>query len=133
VSQVERDAVTDAVTVITIHSAKGTECKTCYVINVSPGAYPSKFAFGDAEKVEEERRVLYVALTRAMDNLIVTRQNHSLWALPNQDEDSEAETYFFNDLPSGLFLEESHGGSSKPVTPPMAELLIPTLTGIDFG
>lgn len=134
-TQVDRDSVDDAVTVITIHSAKGTECKTCYVINVTPGAYPSKFAVGDVEKVEEERRVLYVAMTRAMDNLIVTRQNHSVWALPNQDEDEGdgSETYFLNDLPPSLFEEVTHNRAPRPVAPPIAGFSGPAVSGIDFG
>lgn len=74
---------TDVVCVITIHSAKGTERKTCYVINVTPGSFPSVHAIGDADKVEEERRVLYVALTRAQDELILTRRSHILSATEN--------------------------------------------------
>ena len=69
---------TDVVCVITIHSAKGTERKTCYVINVTPGSFPSVRSIGDDDKVEEERRVLYVALTRAQDELILTRRSHIL-------------------------------------------------------
>ena len=57
----------DVVTVITIHSAKGTEREVCYVLNVSPQAYPLSYVVGNPDKVEEERRVLYVALTRAKD------------------------------------------------------------------
>ena len=118
VSLVERTEIDDAVTVITIHSAKGTECKTCYVINMSPGAFPSRYALGDSDQVEEERRVLYVALTRAMDNLIVTRQSYATWALPESDDDKAAETYFFNDLPEGLFEEITHGRTPKHVSQP---------------
>ena len=72
-----RDALhdSDLVTVITIHSVKGTERETCYVLNVSPQAFPTSFAIGNADKVEEERRGLYVALTRAKDELIITRLN----------------------------------------------------------
>jgi acyl CoA:acetate/3-ketoacid CoA transferase alpha subunit len=89
-----------------------TECKTCYVINVSPGASPSRLAAGKLDDVEEERRVLYVAMTHAMDNLIVTRREFSQWALPGKGEDEDTgeaiETYFFNDLPDGLFEEIVH-------------------------
>ena len=63
----------DIVTVITFHSAKGTERQVCYILNVSPQAYPISYVVGNQDKVEEERRVLYVALTRAKDELIVTR------------------------------------------------------------
>lgn len=118
VSLVERNETDDAVTVITIHSAKGTECKTCYVINMSPGSFPSGYSSGDPDQVEEERRVLYVALTRAMDNLIVTRQSCTAWALPDKNKGEAVETYFFNDLPEGLFEEITHGHTKKSFAPP---------------
>ncbi len=69
---------TDVVCVITIHSAKGAERKICYVINVTPGSFPSVRAIGNDDEIEEERRVLYVALTRAQDELILTRRSHIL-------------------------------------------------------
>jgi DNA helicase-2/ATP-dependent DNA helicase PcrA len=113
ISMVKRSESDDVVTIITIHSAKGAECKTCYVINVSPGAFPSNRAMGDPEQVEEERRVLYVALTRAMDHLIVTRQKYATWALPDKAKAEAAETYFFNKLPRGLFDEFTHNQAPK--------------------
>ena len=63
----------DLVTLITIHSAKGTEKPICYIINVSPGSFPSSHSLEKIDEVEEERRVLYVALTRAQNELILTR------------------------------------------------------------
>jgi DNA helicase-2/ATP-dependent DNA helicase PcrA len=53
----------------TIHSAKGMEWDTVYVLNVVDGSFPSEFATGRAEQIEEERRLLYVALTRARNDL----------------------------------------------------------------
>jgi len=72
-SAVSRKENEDVVSIITIHSAKGTESRVCYVINVSPGSYPLLRSLGKIDEVEEERRVLYVALTRAQDELILTR------------------------------------------------------------
>ena len=46
----------------------------CYIINVSPGSFPSSYAIENTDEVEEERRVLYVAMTRAQDELILTRR-----------------------------------------------------------
>ena len=48
----------DVVTLITIHSAKGTEQNVCYVANVTPGNYPHARAQGDFDDVEEERRAV---------------------------------------------------------------------------
>jgi DNA helicase-2/ATP-dependent DNA helicase PcrA len=53
----------------TIHSAKGQEWDNVHVLHVSDGTFPSEFATGRAELVEEERRLLYVAMTRAKHEL----------------------------------------------------------------
>jgi DNA helicase II / ATP-dependent DNA helicase PcrA len=53
----------------TIHSAKGREWTAVYVLNVVDGCIPSDMATGCAEDIEEERRLLYVAMTRAKDEL----------------------------------------------------------------
>jgi DNA helicase-2/ATP-dependent DNA helicase PcrA len=53
----------------TIHSAKGQEWDSVYVLNVSDGNFPSEFATGKPALIEEERRLLYVAMTRAKQDL----------------------------------------------------------------
>ena len=53
----------------TIHSAKGQEWRAVYVLNVVDGCIPSDMACGSTEEIEEERRLLYVAMTRAKDEL----------------------------------------------------------------
>ena len=53
----------------TIHSAKGQEWKAVHVLNVVDGCIPSDMATGTAAEIEEERRLLYVAMTRAKDEL----------------------------------------------------------------
>jgi DNA helicase-2/ATP-dependent DNA helicase PcrA len=55
----------------TIHSAKGQEWKAVYVLNVVDGCIPSDMATGNSEEIEEERRLLYVAMTRAKDSLLL--------------------------------------------------------------
>jgi DNA helicase-2/ATP-dependent DNA helicase PcrA len=56
----------------TIHSAKGLEFDVVHVIHAADGMIPSDMATGDDDEIEEERRLLYVALTRARDALHVT-------------------------------------------------------------
>ncbi len=56
----------------TIHSAKGGEWQAVYVIHASDGNIPSDMALGEPGGVDEERRLLYVAMTRARDSLTVT-------------------------------------------------------------
>jgi DNA helicase-2/ATP-dependent DNA helicase PcrA len=53
----------------TIHSAKGQEWKSVFVLNVVDGCIPSDLGTGTSEDLEEERRLLYVAMTRAKDSL----------------------------------------------------------------
>ena len=53
----------------TIHSAKGQEWKSVYVLNAVDGCLPSDLATGTGAEIEEERRLLYVAMTRARDHL----------------------------------------------------------------
>jgi DNA helicase-2/ATP-dependent DNA helicase PcrA len=57
----------------TIHSAKGLEFDVVHVIHAADGMIPSDMATGDDDEIEEERRLLYVALTRARDALHVYR------------------------------------------------------------
>jgi len=59
----------DYLVLSTIHSAKGMEWETVYVLNVVDGTFPSEFAVGKPDLVEEERRLLYVAMTRARNEL----------------------------------------------------------------
>ena len=56
----------------TIHSAKGQEWKSVYLLNVVDGCMPSDLGAGTSAEIEEERRLLYVALTRARNALTVS-------------------------------------------------------------
>jgi DNA helicase II / ATP-dependent DNA helicase PcrA len=122
VSEIDKTPDQDLVTLITIHSAKGAEQKVCYVPHVSPTQYPHARAQGDFDDVEEERRVLYVALTRAENELILTKQNLNLWAHDQYDElGRKIESYFLNDLPQHLVETQIHrdiprayGQASRP-------------------
>jgi DNA helicase-2/ATP-dependent DNA helicase PcrA len=59
----------DYLVLSTIHSAKGQEWDVVFVLNVTDGCIPSDMAVGDHEQIEEERRLLYVAMTRARRHL----------------------------------------------------------------
>lgn len=62
----------DYLTLSTIHSAKGMEWDTVYLLNVVDGSFPNEFATGRPELIEEERRLLYVGMTRAQNELLLT-------------------------------------------------------------
>ena len=59
----------DYLVLSTVHSAKGQEWEAVHVLNVTDGSFPSEFAAGRPELIEEERRLLYVAMTRAKQEL----------------------------------------------------------------
>jgi len=94
----------DAVIISTVHSAKGLEADTCFVINVSPGSYPSNRAKNDDE-IEEERRVLYVALTRAKNNLYITRNIYAIHGQNLIAKNVSEIQYFLNSLPENLCIQ----------------------------
>lgn len=56
----------------TVHSAKGLEWHTVFIISLAEGRFPSSYAVGREEDIEEERRLFYVAVTRAKENLFLT-------------------------------------------------------------
>ena len=59
----------DYLVLSTVHSAKGQEWEAVFLLNVSDGSFPSEFATGKPALIEEERRLLYVAMTRAKQSL----------------------------------------------------------------
>ncbi len=59
----------DTLVLSTVHSAKGQEWDAVYLLNVTDGSFPNEFATGKPEAIEEERRLLYVAMTRAKTKL----------------------------------------------------------------
>ncbi|WP_062520179.1 ATP-dependent helicase [Demequina silvatica] len=120
-SEMEPESQQDHVIVSTVHSAKGLERDWAFVAGVSAGSYPSARALGDVDEIEEERRVLYVALTRARDRLMVTRTvSHTpvrAWvgaggAAAGFVEDA----YFLNTLPERLVSEVPHV-MARPLRP----------------
>jgi DNA helicase-2/ATP-dependent DNA helicase PcrA len=62
----------DAVVMMTMHSAKGLEFPHVFLVGCEDGLFPGMRAIGDAEEMEEERRLCYVAITRAKQTLTIT-------------------------------------------------------------
>ena len=62
----------DCVTMMTMHAAKGLEFPVVYVVGVEEGLFPGQSAAYDPEELEEERRICYVAMTRAKEKLTLT-------------------------------------------------------------
>ena len=66
------DPSEDCVVMMTMHSAKGLEFPVVFVVGVEEGIFPGSRAIGDDEEMEEERRLCYVAMTRAKERLCLT-------------------------------------------------------------
>jgi DNA helicase-2/ATP-dependent DNA helicase PcrA len=62
----------EALTISTIHSAKGLEWDSVFIIGAVDGRFPSAYSFNSEEEMEEELRLMYVATTRAKNNLYIT-------------------------------------------------------------
>ncbi|MBR1424364.1 ATP-dependent helicase [bacterium] len=62
----------DALTISTIHSAKGLEWDSVFIIGAVDGRFPSAYSFNSEEEMDEELRLMYVATTRAKNNLYIT-------------------------------------------------------------
>ncbi len=68
----EEDKEDEFVTLSTIHSAKGLEWHTVFIIHAMEGFFPSSMSMHDLDDLEEERRLMYVASTRAKQNLFIS-------------------------------------------------------------
>ena len=112
----------DALTLSTIHSAKGLEWPVVFIIWLLEGYFPSSKAAGNEEALEEERRLLYVAATRARDRLLL--------CYPGQDPGKPWLSWntgrgglssFLQNLPRGVLEQTSSGGYGRrpsPFSPP---------------
>ena len=108
-SEIEKLENSDAVLLITVHSAKGTEAPICFVASAKQGSYPHSRSYGDINSEEEERRVLYVAFTRAKNELFVTRSFDNNRGFNILNKPTEGEIYFLEDVPDDLVEHEIHG------------------------
>ena len=70
IEQYDKDA--DAVVMMTMHSAKGLEFPNVYIVGAEEGLFPGLRAMGEQDEMEEERRLCYVAITRAKRSLTIT-------------------------------------------------------------
>ena len=68
----QADAHQDAVQLMTLHSAKGLEFPLVFMTGMEEGTFPSQMSVGEPGRLEEERRLCYVGMTRAMEKLILT-------------------------------------------------------------
>jgi len=108
------------VTLMTLHTAKGLEFPVVFLTGMEDGVFPHQRALGSATELEEERRLAYVGMTRAMKRLYLSRAvARSTWGQPNYNPESR----FLSEIPAELVdrqgeepgpLGLSGSGYSKP-------------------
>ncbi|MDO4484389.1 MAG: UvrD-helicase domain-containing protein [Clostridia bacterium] len=92
------------VTLMTLHSAKGLEFPDVFITGLEEGIFPSSRSVMDEEKVEEERRLAYVGITRARERLFITRARRRM--LFNQMS-FNAPSRFLDEMPDRVLEDES--------------------------
>ncbi len=115
-TDISKKASDDAVTLITVHSAKGTEAPICIVAGATQSNYPHFRSLGDLDAEEEERRVLYVAVTRAQNELIITRSSFHRNAFWVKSSPAVGENYFLEEVPKELLEATLHGWSPSDMS-----------------
>ncbi len=104
------------VTLMTVHSAKGLEFSTVFLVGLEEGLFPHKLSLEDEAGIEEERRLCYVGMTRAKDRLLLTwaRQRRSFGL---ESFEGTLPSRFLKEIPEELVEPlNSPVGSSKPRT-----------------
>lgn len=87
------------VTLMTLHTAKGLEFPVVFLTGMEDGVFPHQRALGSATELEEERRLAYVGMTRAMKRLFLSRAvARSTWGQPNYNPESR----FLSEIPAEL-------------------------------
>ena len=99
----EYNAEDDAVVMMTMHTAKGLEFPHVFLVGFEDGLFPGMRAIGDTEEIEEERRLCYVAITRAQKTLTVSyARQRMLYGRTNATMPSR----FLREIPENLLVRK---------------------------
>lgn len=110
----ERDSARGAVTLMTLHAAKGLEYRTVFLVGMEEGLFPHSRTLMNPEEMEEERRLCYVGLTRAMDKLFITYARRRLFF---GQRSSNMVSRFLSDIPEKLLQTNQEKKFAKKVGP----------------
>jgi len=116
----------DAVTLMTLHNAKGLEFPVVFITGLEDGVFPHMRSLGEPAELEEERRLAYVGITRAMERLFLTRAwSRNLWGGNNYNPPSR----FLGELPNHLTEKATRKARRPDAVSPPAD----TVGGDDIG
>ncbi|MCG6943291.1 MAG: ATP-binding domain-containing protein, partial [Thiohalocapsa sp.] len=107
----QADDIQDAVQLMTLHSAKGLEFPVVFVTGVEEGLFPHAMSADDPARLEEERRLCYVGMTRAMQRLYLT---HTESRRLHGREEYPMPSRFLREMPGELLEEVRGSGVSQP-------------------
>lgn len=117
----ENDMEAGGVTLMTFHSAKGLEFPRVYIVGVEDGLIPHSQNIDDNEKLEEERRLLYVGITRAMEKIsLVAAQRRRIFNYDMVNPPSR----FLKEIPLKFFDKPSQNFISSEASGPQNELSV---------
>lgn len=117
----EVDEQENAVTLMTLHSAKGLEFPVVFITGLEEGVFPHSRSLFEPQELEEERRLMYVGITRAMNHLyLLFAKERMLYG----EFKSNAPSQFLRDIPEDLVEGNLHA-SPKPDWKPGETRLIP--------
>jgi DNA helicase II / ATP-dependent DNA helicase PcrA len=107
----EWDEGAGAVTLMTLHTAKGLEFPAVFIVGMEDGVFPHMRSLGDPEELEEERRLAYVGITRAQDKLYLTSAwQRMLFGGSNYNPPSR----FLQEVPAGLMEKAAKRNRNRP-------------------
>jgi DNA helicase-2/ATP-dependent DNA helicase PcrA len=122
-------AEVDALTLLTLHSAKGLEFPVVFIAGLEEGTLPHSRSFDDAEQMAEERRLMYVGLTRAEDRLFLT---YAFKRTRYGESEPSVPSRFLEDVPLEL-VSGSWRRSGRPGTRGEGQGMRGTIRNSQFG
>jgi DNA helicase-2/ATP-dependent DNA helicase PcrA len=118
VSDVDQYDEGSRVTLMTLHSAKGLEFPLVFLVGMEEGLFPHSRTFLNPDEMEEERRLCYVGMTRAMDTLVLSRARYRR-RYGNDEAQASVPSRFLEEIPPHLM--EDIGGGTRRATASYSE------------
>jgi DNA helicase II / ATP-dependent DNA helicase PcrA len=112
VSDTDQYDVNSRITLMTLHSAKGLEFPLVFLVGMEEGLFPHSRTLMNPEELEEERRLCYVGMTRAMDTLVVSRARYRR-RYANDLPEASIPSRFLEEIPPNLLEDLSTGRQPK--------------------
>lgn len=110
--------ITDYITLMTVHNSKGLEFDTVFLTGMEEGTFPHFMSLEEKMGVEEERRLCYVAITRAMQDLYIS---HCQYSRKYGEIQKREPSRFLSEIPENLFQTGSEISYRTPIRAPFAK------------